>query len=163
MTLVIRPFVPTDHATVMELWCTAWEAVYPQIDFRARWPVMLERWDEMMAAGSLAHVAIAHLAPRDLARAADDPTSGEIAGFTVLDPQNATLDQIAVATCHWGSTVARALMLHAKTLSPRGLTLTVNQTNARAVRFYEREGFVRLGEGVNPRSGMPVWEYRWGG
>jgi putative acetyltransferase len=163
VTLIIRPFMPADHATVMELWCTAWEAVYPEIDFRARWPGMLARWDEMVEQGSLAHVAVAYVSSRDLARAADDPETGEIAGFTMLDLKRATLDQIAVATCHWGGPVARALMLHAKTLSPQGLTLNVNQSNARAVRFYEREGFVRIGEGVNARSGMPVWEYRWRG
>ena len=61
----------------------------------------------------------------------------------------------------WGSGLARALLDEARRISPAGLGLHVNQNNPRAVRFYEREGFVRVGEGLNPRSGLPIWEYRW--
>jgi putative acetyltransferase len=37
----------------------------------------------------------------------------------------------------------------------------VNQDNPRAVRFYEREGFRRLHEGVNPNSGLRTWRLEW--
>lgn len=146
--ITIRPFEASDHAALMELWCSAWEAVYPDIDFRARWPGMLARWDEMAESGSVAHVAL---------------IDGALAGFTVLNPRTGYLDQIAVSRSHWGSPLAAALMAHAKALSPGGLKLNVNQSNLRAVRFYEREGFVQVGTDINPRSGLPVFLYEWSG
>ena len=54
-----------------------------------------------------------------------------------------------------------ALVDDAKRLSPDGITLLVNKDNARAIRFYERNGFVDAGEGVNPTSGRPVKKMAW--
>ena len=60
-----------------------------------------------------------------------------------------------VAPDHWGSALATTLVDEAKRLSPDGITLMVNTDNARAIRFYERNGFAHAGEDVNPaiRSG----------
>ena len=54
-----------------------------------------------------------------------------------------------------------ALVDEAKRLSPGGVTLLVNKDNARAIRFYERNGFVHAGEDVNPTSGRPVLKMSW--
>jgi putative acetyltransferase len=48
-------------------------------------------------------------------------------------------------------------------LSPDCITLLVNADNARAIRFYERNGFVHAGEDVNPTSGRPVLRMEWKG
>jgi putative acetyltransferase len=37
----------------------------------------------------------------------------------------------------------------------------VNKDNARAIRFYEKHGFVYSGEGANPVSGIPVSKMAW--
>jgi len=50
----------------------------------------------------------------------------------------------------------------AKRRSPAGVTLLVNKDNARAIRFYQRNGFVHAGEDVNPTSGRPVLRRAWG-
>ena len=117
----------------------------PEIDFSARKDWWLRRWrDELVPKNS---VVVAE-------------TDGEIVGFIVINPSSGYLDQIAVRPESWGSNVAKTLMSEAKRLA-RSVTLDVNQANARAIRFYEREGFVRTGEGVNPLSGKPTFRYAW--
>ena len=73
------------------------------------------------------------------------------------------LDQLVVSPDRWGSKLATALVDEAKRLSPDGVTLLVNKDNARAIRFYERNGFVHAGDDVNPTSGRPVLKMIWRG
>jgi putative acetyltransferase len=71
------------------------------------------------------------------------------------------LDQLVVASDHWGSDLGDALVDEAKRRSPDRITLLVNNDNARAIRFYQRNGFVHAGEDVNPTSGKPVLRMEW--
>ena len=71
------------------------------------------------------------------------------------------LDQLVVAPEAWGLGVAEALLAQARRLSPSGLDLHVNQDNARAIRFYEKHGFVVTGADLNPRSGAPLHKMSW--
>ena len=80
-----------------------------------------------------------------------------------VDPKTMYLDQIVVAPEAWGSGVALALLEEAKRLSPRGLDLLVNKDNFRAIRFYEKHGFVLAGEDKNPVSGLAVNRMTWHG
>jgi putative acetyltransferase len=82
-------------------------------------------------------------------------------GFIVIDPKTGWLDQLAVEPMLWGNGIAAALIDEAKRLSPSGVRLDVNQANGRAVRFYERTGFVRTGEGINKNSGAATYLYEW--
>ena len=74
--------------------------------------------------------------------------AGALAGFVTID-SSGYLDQLVVAPDHWGSQLATMLVDEAKRRSPAGVTLMVNADNARAIRFYERSGFVHAGEDVN--------------
>jgi putative acetyltransferase len=85
-----------------------------------------------------------------------------LVGFVTIDGQG-YLDQLVVSPDRWGSDLANALVKEAKRLSPGGVTLLVNKDNARAIRFYERNGFVHAGEDVNPTSGRPVLRMAWTG
>ena len=78
-------------------------------------------------------------------------------GFVTIDASG-YLDQLVVSPDHWGSKLATALVDEAKRLSPAGVTLKVNADNTRAIRFYERNGFVHAGEDVNPASKRLVAE-----
>ena len=55
------------------------------------------------------------------------------------------------------------LVDEAKRLLPGCITLLVNHDNVRAIRFYERNGFVHAGEDVNPTSGRLVLRMEWKG
>ena len=86
---------------------------------------------------------------------------GQFAGFVTVDARTFDLDQIVVAPEAWGSGIAPALIAEAKRLSPQGLDLHVNKDNARAIRFYEKQGFTITGEAINWRSGAPVHKMSW--
>jgi len=66
-----------------------------------------------------------------------------------------------VAPEAWGSEVAAALIAEAKRCAPTGLDLKVNQDNARAIRFYEKQGFAITGADTNERSGAPLHRMSW--
>jgi putative acetyltransferase len=76
-------------------------------------------------------------------------------GFVTIEATG-YLDQLVVAPDLWGSELGNALLDEAKRLLPDSITLLVNTDNARAIRFYERNGFVHAGNDVNPTSGRPV-------
>ena len=84
-----------------------------------------------------------------------------VVGFVTVDPTSFDLDQIVVAPEVQGKGVASALIAEAKRISPGGLDLHVNTDNVRAIRFYEKEGFVISGEALNWRSGAPVHKMSW--
>lgn len=64
-----------------------------------------------------------------------------------------------------GQGVGRRLMAEAKSQSRSGLSLYVFQDNARARRFYERQGFVLIAEteGADNEERWPDALYRWQG
>jgi putative acetyltransferase len=66
-----------------------------------------------------------------------------------------------VAQARKGRGLATRLLDAAKARARDGLRLDVNAANARAVRFYAREGFRKVGEGVNPASGLPTLAMAW--
>jgi len=144
--VTLRPYTPDDEDAAIELWRRTWAQHYPHIDFNARVAWWRERWRQELI--PVAHVVLAEL-------------NGTFAGFVTVDDQTMYLDQIVVAPEFWGSDVAGALVAEAKRLSPRGLDLLVNKDNARAIRFYEKHGFIYAGEDRNPVSGIAVNRMAW--
>ena len=142
----LRPYAPADEDAAIELWRRTWQQHYPRFDFTERLPWWRSRWrDELVPTASIT------VAERD----------GTLIGFVTVDRQSGYIDQVVVAPEQWGSDVAHALIEEAKHLSPDGLHLKVNSDNARAIRFYEKEGFVITGDDVNPRSGAVIREMNW--
>ena len=142
----LRPYRAADEDTAIELWRRSWQVAYPHLDFAARLDWWRERWrNELVGTATIV-----------LAEA-----GGEVVGFVTVDPRTLYLDQIVVAPEAWGSKIADALLAEAKRLSPRGLDLKVNADNARAIRFYQKEGFVITGDATNPRSGAPIHTMAW--
>ena len=142
----LRRYDAGDEAAAIALWLRSWQAAYPQLDFVARLDWWRERWRNELVPS--AEIVIAE-------------TDGEVIGFVTVDPRTLYLDQLVVAPQRWGSGVGAALIAEAKRLSPAGLDLDVNTDNARAIRFYGKQGFVVSGAGVNPISGKPVHRMSW--
>jgi putative acetyltransferase len=146
VAISLRPYEPHDEDDAVALWLRTWQAAYPQLDFAARLDWWRERWRNELVTS--ADIVIAE-------------AGGEVIGFVTVDPRAFYLDQIVVAPEHWASGVGSALIAVAKQLSPTGLELDVNTDNARAIRFYDKQGFAISGAGVNPISGKPVHRMRW--
>ncbi len=145
-TCTLRPYTTADEGAAIELWRRTWQQHYPHLDFNARLVWWRERWrNDMVPAQRIVMAEI----------------NGALAGFVTVDPKTMYLDQIVVAPEHWGSDIALTLLNEAKSMSPHGLDLLVNKDNARAIRFYEKHGFVYAGEDKNPVSGIAVNRMRW--
>ncbi len=141
----LRAYRAADEDAAIELWRLTWQQAYPSIDFAARVAWWRERWRNELVPNAKIIVA---------------EQADALIGFVTIDGSG-YLDQLVVHPDHWGSPLADALVDEAKRLSPAGVTLLVNKDNARAIRFYERNGFVHAGEDVNPTSGRPVLKMRW--
>lgn len=144
--LKLRNYTAADEEAAIELWRRTWQKAYPNIDFAARVNWWRERWRSELVPQSKITVA---------------EMDGVLEGFVTVDPKTGYLDQIVVAPEFWGSNVAVMLLDAGKRISPALLELLVNQDNARAIAFYEKNGFVYAGEDVNPVSGRPVNRMRW--
>jgi len=141
----LRLYRAEDEDAAIALWQESWQLAYPAIDFAARVPWWRERWCSELVPN--AEVIVAEM-------------GGELAGFITINASG-YLDQLVVSPAHWGSELATLLVDAAKQKSPGGITLLVNKDNARAIRFYQRSGFVDAGEDVNPTSGRPVLRMAW--
>lgn len=141
----LRRYRASDEDAAIELWRLTWQQAYPSIDFTARVVWWRERWRSELVPNATIIVA---------------EQTDALIGFVTIDAKG-YLDQLVVQPDHWGSPLASALVEEAKRISPRGVTLLVNKDNARAIRFYERSGFVHAGEDVNPTSGRPVLKMQW--
>jgi putative acetyltransferase len=141
----LRPYRPSDEDAAIVLWQETWQQAYPAIDFAARVTWWRERWRTELVPNAKIVVA---------------EQSGKLSGFVTIDASG-YLDQLVVSPAQWSSDLATALMDEAKRLSPSRITLLVNLDNARAIRFYERNGFFHAGNDVNPTSGRPVLKMAW--
>ena len=144
LPFTLRPYCAEDEEAAIELWRLTWQQAYPHIDFAARLNWWRERWRDELVPNAAIIVA----------------ATDSVRGFVTID-KTGYLDQLVVAPDHWGSGLAAALVDKAKQLSPDGVTLLVNDDNARAIRFYERQGFRAAGQDVNPTSGRPVLKMKW--
>ena len=144
--VTLRPYSSADEDAAIELWQRTWQQHYPHIDFAKRVNWWRERWRQELA--PTASIIVAE-------------SDRRLAGFVTVDLKTGYLDQIVVVPEAWGSDVATMLMAAARKISPKGLDLKVNADNTRAIRFYEKQGFVDAGETVNEISGVPVRLMRW--
>jgi len=143
----LAPRRAEDLTPLIDLWVESWQTVMPQIDFESR-----RAWFS-------AHIRA--LEEQGAVTICGFDAEGDLAGFFLLVVAQAYVEQLAVHPRRFGSGLAGRLLDRAKSLSPAGLTLDVNADNPRALSFYEREGFSRVGAGTNPLSGLATWTLAW--
>ena len=141
----LRGYRDADEDACIELWRRTWQLAYPAIDFSARLTWWRARWRNELVPAATVVVAEA---------------GASVVGFVTIDASG-YLDQIVVAPEAWGSPLATTLLDEAKRLSPKAVSLLVNTDNARAIKFYEKNGFAHAGEDVNPTSGRKVLRMVW--
>jgi putative acetyltransferase len=144
--VTLRSYASVDEDAAIALWLLSWQAVYPDIDFAARIDWWRKRWRNELV--RFAEIVIAE-------------SEGAIVGFVTVDPRTGYLDQIVVAPAHWRHGVGALLIAEARRRSPAGLDLDVNTDNARALRFYKKQGFAITGASANPISGRPIHRMSW--
>jgi putative acetyltransferase len=145
-TFNFHAFVPGHMAELTDLWVVAWAKAMPSIDFEARRGWFVDHLIALRDQGTRVWCAF-------------DASNGVMAGFVTLDPATGLIDQLAVSPQMWGQGAAVALLAVVRGQAVRPLLLDVNADNPRAIRFYEREGFRCMGEGVNPNSGLATRRY----
>jgi putative acetyltransferase len=72
-----------------------------------------------------------------------DAATGRMRGFVTVNPAANHLHYIVVAPEALGSGLAKSLLAEARALAPGRIETEVAAHNARALRFFEREGFRR--------------------
>lgn len=143
----MRDVDEADLPALIDLWVAAWRATGLAIDFEARRSWLDQRLRAHRGEGGSIVVGLGG--------------GGVPAGFVTLDPATGYLDQLCVAPLERGSGLASALLDAAKRLSPGFLELDVNDDNRRAWRFYEREGFRVVTQGLGAQSGLSTLRMRW--
>jgi putative acetyltransferase len=144
----VAPRRAQEEAELVELWVAAWRATYADIDFEAR-----REWLVAHLAALEARGAQTFCARRD--------ALGVLAGFVVIEPATGWLDQLCVHPRRFGAGAASALIAAARNAAPTGIRLDVNADNYRALRFYARQGFVRIGDGRPSLSGRETLILEW--
>jgi putative acetyltransferase len=144
---VLRAFEPADTEGVADLWVAAWKTTGLPIDFAARREWLVGRLAQLAKEGAAILVGL--------------DAEGRPAGLVTVDPNSGYVDQLCVAPSERGGGLARALIDEAKRRAPGVVDLAVNLDNPRARRFYQREGFLVVGVGASPLSGLPTLHLRW--
>lgn len=143
----LRSRVDDDLPFILDLWVASWRATYPEIDFEKRRDWLLRRIRELEATGAVTLCLF--------------DAQSALAGFVVINPADGWLDQICVAPDRFGAGLGASLLSAARNVSPRLIRLDVNADNARAIRFYERDGFLCIGRGANTLSGRETIVMEW--
>jgi putative acetyltransferase len=146
-TRALRDFAEADLPALIDLWVAAWSETGLGIDFAARRAWLTGHLCALRSRGAEIIVGL--------------DAGGRPAGFAAIDAKSGYLDQLCVAPAERGSGLASALLDEAKRRSPDVIELDANEMNPRARRFYEREGFSVVGQGLSAQSGLPTLKMRW--
>ncbi|HEX2618978.1 MAG TPA: GNAT family N-acetyltransferase [Phototrophicaceae bacterium] len=147
MDLLIRPYQADDFDAVTKLWRQAREVSVPEFQRTKGYPFEMDciYFREHILPENQVWVVEAEQRP--------------IAFMAIKDD---FIDHLYVAPPFWRLGIGRALLTHARTLSPGRLRLFTLQINTNARAFYEKNGFRVLKFGISPApESEPDIEYLW--
>jgi len=142
----IRPARTDEYDEVARVWMNSWVSTgleeasnFLLAKLRARIPLEVEKgWSLFVA---------------------DD--DGALAAMLALHLPNFYLDQLFVAPEYQGQSLGRRLLAFTRRQLPGEISLRCVRENEKALRWYEREGFVFEKEEVEPMTGFVMKYYRW--
>jgi ribosomal protein S18 acetylase RimI-like enzyme len=142
----IRPARREEYDEIARVWMNSWASTgleetsnFLLAKLRARIPLEVENgWSLFVA---------------------DD--GGALAAMLALHLPNLYLDQLFVAPEYQGQNLGRRLLDFTRQHLPDEISLRCVRENAKAWRWYEREGFVFEKEAVEPITGFVMKYYRW--
>ena len=148
LAIDIRPATVEDASPMADVWLSSWRATF---DFEPAHPDEdVRRWvrEELLVEAE--------------DWVATDPSDGDSV-IALLGLSDTMVEQLYVRPDRIGRGVGRALLELAKRRRPDGLDLYCFAANARARRFYERNGFepVAFGDGSGNEERQPDVLYRW--
>ncbi len=129
-------FLRPDHHDAGRIWAATSAMVAPDTEFDDRRDWLFNEIEDLHDRGARTICAL-------------DARTGHLRGFVTVDPETKRLHQMVVAPEALGSGLARVLLGEARDMAPARIEVAVSRANARALRFFEREGFRRLGETTN--------------
>lgn len=133
----LRPATDADVEALFGVWSAAVDATH----------LFLTAEDRALFAGM---VRDNYLPAAELVVAEVD---GEPVAFMGLDGRN--VDSLFVRPDRHGQGIGTAMLDHARAVAGEPLTVSVNEQNPQAVRFYERYGFRTVGRSELDEAGRP--------
>lgn len=138
---IVRKANACDFDEILEIWKAE--------NLNAHSFIAAEYWKQNL-------VAVRSALPRAEVFVCDD--TGAVAGFVGLNGNH--IEGIFVKASRQRSGIGKALLDKAKTIKPT-LTLNVYQKNSNALRFYRRNGFCTVSEGVDENTGEDEIRLQW--
>ena len=143
---MIRMFTPADEDAVIRIWLAASKLAHDFVE-----PGFWERQEAEMRRQYL---------PASEVWVYDDDLSGEVTGFVAL--RDNFVAALFVEPEYQGKGIGFQLVEKVKQ-AHRTVELNVFKENLPSVAFYERQGFVTVGDGIDPITGHPEWRMRYRG
>ena len=141
---MIRMFTPADEDAVIKIWLEASKQAHDFVE-----PGFWERQEAEMRREYL---------PQSEVWVYDDNLTGEVVAFTAL--RGNYVAALFVEPERQGEGIGFQLMEKIKK-THREIELNVFKENKPSVAFYERQGFVSIGEGIDELTGHPEWHMRY--
>ena len=143
---VIRPARADEYNAVARLWMASWCSTGLDVPSEKLLAALQERVPREVHNGWSLYVA-------------DD--GGQLVAMLAINIPQLYLDQLMIAPSHQGRSLGRRLLAFTRELMPDEVWLRCAEGNAKAWRWYEREGFVLEKAEADPVHGRIMKYYRW--
>ncbi|CCD98242.1 GNAT family N-acetyltransferase [Bradyrhizobium sp. STM 3809] len=143
---IIRLARPDEYDAIAKIWMESWCSTGLESPSEKLLTYLRERVPREVAGGWSLYVA-------------DD--GGALAAMLAVNIERLYLDQLMIAPAYQGRSLGRRLLAFTRDMLPDEIWLRCAEGNAKAWRWYEREGFVLEKTEADPVHGRMMKYYRW--